>query len=135
MKKTILALFVIAVLAVSCKKDDDLDMEPPRDRGEEAIIAQNEIEEFLNNYAYNYEEFENPSEDFDYRVVIDSIEAGSDKTPLIEQVDFKMVEDPYEPEVKYKLYYLKVVQGEGPAVADAEVVHITYETWRLRTGE
>lgn len=135
MKKVILTLFAIAVLGVSCKKDDDHEVEPPRNRAEEAIAAQNEIEEFLSNYAYNYEEFENPSEDFDYRVVIDSIEAGSDKTPLIEQVDYKMVEDPYEPEVKYKLYYLKVAQGEGPAVADAEVVHITYETWRLRTGE
>src|SRR5699024_11502690 len=134
MKKTILALFAIAVLVVSCKKDDDYKEEPPRDRGEEAIAAQNEIEEFLSNYAYNYEEFENPSEDFDYRVVIDSIVAGSDKTPLIEQVDFKMVEDPFEPEVKYKLYYLKVAQGDGPAVADALNAHITYEAWKLNTN-
>lgn len=135
MKKVILILFAVSVLAVSCKKDDDYKEEPPRDRGEEAIAAQNEIEEFLSNYAYNYEDFENPREDFDYRVVFDSIAPGSDRTPLIEQVDYKMVEDLYEPEVKYKLYYLKVAQGEGPAVADAEVAHITYETWRLSNNE
>lgn len=133
MKKTILALFAIAVLVISCKKDDEHKVEPPRDRGEEAIAAQNEIEEFLSNYAYNYEDFENPSEDFDYRVVIDSIEAGSNKIPLIEQVEYKMVEDAYEPEVKYKLYYLKIAQGEGPSVSDAEVAYITYETWQLNT--
>lgn len=135
MKKVILALFAISALAVSCKKDDSYKEEPPRSRAEEAIAAQNEIEEFLSNYAYNYEDFENPSEDFDYRVVIDSINEGSNKTPLIEQVEFKMVDDPYEPQVKYKLYYLKVAQGEGVSVADAEVAHITYETWRLKTNE
>lgn len=135
MKKTILALFAIAVLSISCSKDDNLKVEPPRDRGKEAIAAQNEIEEFLSNHAYNYEDFENPSEDFDYRVVIDSLVAGSGKIPLIEQVDFKMVEDPYEPQVEYKLYYLKVAQGEGAAVADAEVAYITYEAWRLSNNE
>lgn len=131
MKKVILALFAISVLAISCKKDDNYKEEPPRDRAEEAIFAQNQIEEFLSKNAYNYEEFENPSEGFDYRVVIDSIVPGSGKTPLIEQVDYKMVEDVYEPAVKYKLYYLKVAQGEGPAVDSAEVAHITYESWRL----
>lgn len=136
MKKVILTLFAVAVFGVSCKKDDSHeDLEPPRDRGEEAIAAQNEIEEFLSNHAYNYEDFENPSEDFDYRVVIDSIRTGDDRTPLIDQVDFKMVEDPFEPEVKYKLYYLKVAQGEGPTVSDAIKAHITYEAWKLSTNE
>lgn len=135
MKKVILALFALSVLVVSCKKDDDHKQEPPRDRGEEAIVAQNEIEEFLSAHTYNYEEFENPTSDFDYRVVIDSMEAGSGRTPLIEQVEYKMVDDVFEPNVKYKLYYLKVAQGEGAAVTDAEVVYITYETWRLSNNE
>lgn len=135
MKKVILALFAASVLVVSCKKDDDHKMEPPRDRGEEAIAAQNEIEEFLSAHTYNYEDFENPTADFDYRVVIDSIVPGSNRTPLIEQVESKTVEDPYESDVKYKMYYLKVAQGEGAAVADAEVVYITYESWRLLTNE
>lgn len=135
MKKVILALFAVSVLVVSCKKDDDYKQEPPRDRGEEAIAAQNEIEEFLNSYSYNYEEFENPSEDFDYRVVMDSIQPGSNKIPLMEQVEYKTVEDPYEPDVKYKLYYLKVEQGTGDAVAEAEQVYITYESYRIRTNE
>ncbi len=135
MKKIILALFAASVLVVSCKKDDDYKEEPPRDRGEEAIAAQNEIEEFLSKHAYNYEDFENPSEDFDYRVVFDSIAEGSGKTPLIDQVEYKIVEDPYESNVTYKLYYLKVEQGEGDPVSDAEVAYITYETWRMRTGE
>lgn len=135
MKKVILTLFAASVLIVSCKKDDEHKVEPPRDRGEEAIAAQNEIEDYLSNYAYNYEDFENPTEDFDYRIVMDSIEAGSGKTPLIEQVESKTVEDPFEPGVKYKLYYLKVAQGEGTAVADAEVAFITYESWRLSSNE
>lgn len=136
MKKVILALFAVSVLVMSCKKDDDSQDESlkPRDRGEEAIAAQNEIEEFLSNYAYNYEDFENPIEGFDYRVVIDSILPGNDKIPLIEQVEYKMVEDPFEPEVKYKLYYLKVAEGEGTAIVDAEVAHITYEAWSLKNN-
>lgn len=135
MKKVIFALFAVSVLVVSCKKDDDYKEDPPRDRGEEAIAAQNEIEEFLNSYAYNYEDFENPSEEFDYRVVIDSIIPGSNKIPLIEQVEYKTVEDPYESSVKYKMYYLKVAQGEGAAVADAEAAYITYESWRMLSNE
>ncbi|HLW14684.1 MAG TPA: hypothetical protein VKX30_04215 [Flavobacteriaceae bacterium] len=137
MKKVILALFAVSVLVISCKKDDDNKDESlkPRDRGEEAIAAQNQIEEYLTNYAYNYEDFESPVEGFDYRVVIDSILPGSDKIPLIEQVEYKMVEDPYEPEVKYKLYYLKVAQGEGKPVDGAEAAHITYEVWNLETNE
>src|SRR5699024_6712062 len=56
-------------------------------------------------------------------------------TPLIDQVEYKIVEDPYESNVTYKIYYLKVEQGEGDPVSDAEVAYITYETWRMRTGE
>lgn len=135
MKKVILLLFVASILVVSCKKDDSFKEEPPRDRGKEAIAAQNEIEEFLTKYTYNYEDFENPSEDFNFRIVIDSIVPGSNKKPLIDLVSYKTVEDPEDSKVKYKLYYLKVRQGKGPAMADAEIAYITYEAYRVRDNK
>jgi len=134
MRKIILAVFAVSLL-VACSKDDDAKQEPPRDRGEEAIAAQNQIEEFLSKHAYYYEDFEDPDVDFDYRVIIDSIAPGSDRIPLIEQVEYKTVVDPYEPNVNYKLYYLKVEKGSGNAVVDAEVAYITYEIYRLSNNE
>lgn len=135
MKKVLLLLFVASILVVSCKKDDTYKEEPPRDRGKEALAAQNEIEGFLSKYTYNYEEFENPSADFDFRIVMDSIAPGSNKTPLIDLVSYKTVEDPEDSKVKYKLYYLKVEQGKGVAMKDAQAAYITYEAYRVRDNQ
>lgn len=107
-------LIMILTITVSCKKDDDDGpiVTPPRDRGEEAIRAQAEIETFLETHFYNYEEFQADPENF--KLKFDTI-AGDNalKIPLIDQVTFKEVKDFVDNTVVYKMYYLKVREGGG----------------------
>lgn len=125
----ILALTVL--MLGSCGNDDDGNNgEPPRDRAEEALAGQIEIENFLNTHFYNYEDFANPPADFDYKIVLDTIAGdNSNKTPLIDQVDFKTVQDRFDSDVTYKLYYLTARQGSGESPAFPDIANATYEAY------
>jgi hypothetical protein len=124
---TVLGFIFITVL--SCKKNDDgVDVIPPRDRGEEAIASQAEIETYLATHFYNYEEFDNPPADFKFLIKFDTIAGdNSSKTPLIDQVSSKMVPDRVDETVSYNLYYLVVIQGEGESPNFPDIATITYE--------
>jgi hypothetical protein len=121
-------LIVMLIVTVSCKKDDDDGPTPlpPRDRGEEAIRAQAEIEEFLETHFYNYEEFQADPENF--KLVFDTIAGdNASKTPLIDQVTFKEVNDVVDNTVTYKLYYLNVRQGGGDRPHFSDYTINTYD--------
>ncbi len=121
-------LIIVLGLTVSCKKDDNgPDVIPPHDRGEEAIKAQAEIEEFLETHFYNYEEFDTPPLDFDYKIKFGVIaDSNATKTPLIEQVSFKEVRDRIDTDVTYKMYYLKVREGEGDSPHFSDAITTNY---------
>ncbi len=132
MKKVIYLITICLtsiVLFNSCNNDDDgPETVPLRDRTEEAVAAQLEIEEYLETHFYNYEDFENPSAEFDFRIVFDTIAGdNSNKIPLIEQVNSKMVRDRVEEGLMYKLYFLKVIQGGGVSPNFPDIVNNTYE--------
>ncbi|MGO3183513.1 MAG: FKBP-type peptidyl-prolyl cis-trans isomerase [Aequorivita sp.] len=121
-------LIVMLAVTVSCKKDDDGPDPPvpPRDRGEEAISAQAEIESFLETHFYNYEDFEADPNNF--KIKFDTIEGDNAlKTPLMEQVTFKEVNDINDTDVTYKLYYLKVREGGGDRPHFSDYTTNTYE--------
>lgn len=123
-------IFVFIFLSIlSCGPDDeDPNVTPPRDRGEEALVAQAEIEDFLATHFYNYEDFENPPADFDFKIILDTIGGdNSDKTPLIDQVEFKTVNDRLEEDVSYKLYYLVALQGLGAPPEFPDIAIVNYE--------
>ena len=118
------------ILVSSCGGDDDPEDNfiPARDRAEENIDSTLEVERYLNTHFYNYEEFENPPAGFDFKIRFDTIaDANADKTPLIDQVDFKMVQDRVNDDVSYKLYYLKVIEGQGDQPSFPDIVRINYE--------
>lgn len=118
----------ISLTVLSCKKDDGVDVIPPRDRGEEAIASTAEIETYLATHFYNYEEFDNPPTDFNFRIKFDTIAGdNSSKTPLIDQVSSKMVPDRVDETASYKIYYLTAIQGEGESPNFPDVTTITYE--------
>ncbi|WP_347374967.1 hypothetical protein [Aequorivita sp. Q41] len=121
-------LLAVLTVTVSCKKDDEDApiVIPPHDRGEEATIAQAEIEAFLETHFYNYEEFQADPENF--KLKFDTIAGdNASKTPLIEQVTFKEVKDRVDTSVSYKLYYLKVREGEGDRPNFSDFTINTYD--------
>lgn len=121
-------LVVVLLIVSSCKKDDEVDIVPPRDRSAEVGPSTEEIETYLNTHFYNYEEFENPPANFDKKIRFDTIAGdNASKTPLIEQVSFKMVTDKVDESVEYKLYYLSVFEGEGFQPQSSDIAHVTYE--------
>ncbi|MBX2827256.1 MAG: hypothetical protein KTR22_03805 [Flavobacteriaceae bacterium] len=127
----LLALISLTFLtALSCRNDDgNIEFIPARDRGEEVAASTTIIEDYLQTHFYNYEEFENPPADFDFKIRFDTIAGdNSDKTPLINQVDFKMVPDRVDEGVEYKLYYLNVEQGGGATKPEfPDIAVVTYE--------
>ncbi len=128
----VVILLTLMVGLVSCGKDDDSSdkPEPPRERGPEAERAQNEIEAFLSTHFYNYEDFETNPDNF--KIKFDTIAGdNADKTPLIEQVEFKEVKDFVDNSVTYKLYYLKVREGGGDRPHFCDYTTNTYEGRKL----
>lgn len=125
----IIGLF-LAVLNISCEKDDDNpggETVPPRDRGEQEIDDQKALEAYLATHFYNYEDFESPSEGFDYTVRFDSIdEAHADKTPLIESELLERKTVTYD-SVEYTLYILKIREGLGEQPTFADSTFVTYK--------
>ena len=127
----ILCLLVALVGLSGCRNDDNNggpEAIPARDRGEESLAAQTEIEEFLQTHFYNYEEFENPPADFDFNIVFDTIAGdNSDKIPLIQQVSSKTVTDREESDVEYTLYYLDAITGGGEDLQYPDIASIAFE--------
>jgi hypothetical protein len=122
---TLVFLFVI-----SCGDDDDIEDNfiPARDRAIENVESTLEVERYLNTHFYNYEEFQSPPAGFDFKIKFDTISgANIDKIALINQVDSKMVQDRVNSDVQYKLYYLKVIDGDGEQPSFPDITRINYE--------
>ena len=86
-----IGLLIIALFTVTCSSDDDDDGISSafvlRDRGEQSILEDEMIRSYLQTHFYNYEEFQNPPADFDFKIRFDSITGvNADKIPLIDQV-------------------------------------------------
>ena len=138
-KNTLLVLCCTA-LWVSCNNEDDNILPgievPPRDLAEVAVEDDAEIRAFLQTHFYNYEEFQTPPADFDYRIRIDTIAGeNADKTPLIDQVSSAVVTvtpeelnlDQESGEVPHTYYYLEARAGVGvsPTTGDSVLTRYT----------
>lgn len=120
-------LTVMLATTVSCKKDESIPPPPPpHDRGEEAVLAQAEIEEFLETHFYNYEEFQ--ADPVNFKLKFDTIAGeNASKIPLIDQVLSKEVTDRVDETVTYTLYYLKVREGLGDRPHYTDYTTNTYD--------
>ncbi|SFU38809.1 hypothetical protein SAMN05216480_102157 [Pustulibacterium marinum] len=127
---SIFSFFVAtAFVAISCKNDDDVSIEPPRDVTEVMLEDDEELQEFLATHFYNYEEFETPSEDFNYKIVFDTISGdNANKTALLDQVQDTTVyiDDADGEAVAHKLYYLTVREGIGERPHSCDSVFVRY---------
>ncbi|MBQ4916248.1 FKBP-type peptidyl-prolyl cis-trans isomerase [Maribacter sp. MMG018] len=129
----------------SCKNDDDDQVEvvPPRSIIEVSTEDDEEIVSFLKTHFFNYEDFQNPPADFDYKIVFDTIAGdNSDKVSIYESNELEGIEFGSEvisvkssdfgisdeEEADHTLYYLIARQGakEGkPTIGDN--VYLRYE--------
>lgn len=138
--KQIFYLFILVGTFVwSCKKDDGPDVEviPPRSLSEVAVEDEKTIQAYLKTHFYNYEEFENASADFDYKIVLDTISGNNaSKISLFDDLNLKTMtisvsssdfgRDDDEV-VNHELYYLIVRQGVGDKPTYADNVILRYE--------
>lgn len=127
-------LFLLIGMVWSCKKDDGTGLVaiPPRALDEVAAEDDASIKEFLETHFYNYEEFDNPSAEFDFRIKIDTIAgANADKIALINQAQTGSVTVSSEEfgidgneSVVHTYYYIIARSGIGvsPTVADSAFV-------------
>jgi len=124
----ILAFLVLGMVFYSCGSDDNPDgpqVVPIRDRAEQYAEDLESIESYLATHFYNYEEFNADPNTTDFEIVFDTIEGdNSTRTPLSDQVEFKMVTD--DEGVEYRLYYLKVREGLGDQVKYTDSTFMSY---------
>jgi len=135
LNKFFILSFISALTLISCDEDDNGNSPEieERDPEEQAIADEDSINNFLDTHFYNYEEFENPDEDFDYMVRIDTIAGeNSDKTPLSEEENL-MMKTVVNNDVEYSMYVLKVREGEGqqPKFTDSTLVNYRGELLNL----
>ncbi|WP_051907725.1 FKBP-type peptidyl-prolyl cis-trans isomerase [Flavimarina sp. Hel_I_48] len=126
-KKVILSLVLATMALISCNKDDDNNGPAPvpdRDREEVKAESDSTITAYLETHYYNYEEFDNPSEDFDYKIRFGELKGeNADKKSLLEDVT---VQEINFADVNYKLYTLVVREGEGKQATYADSVYMNY---------
>lgn len=133
MYKIVKCLFIVlglGLLIVSCNNDDDTSATAVRDVTEVATENDQEIISYLETHFYNYEAFENPPENFDFRVVFDTIAADNvNKTALINEQELitKTVNiDDNGTEVPHKLYLLIVREGGGTSPTRVDSTFVRY---------
>lgn len=129
----IVCFFILLTVVWSCKNDDDdgTISVPPQTLSETAITNDAEIKTFLQTHFYNYEEFQNPPADFDFKIKFGLLADDASKIPLIDQVQTKLITElsstfgrTDDEEVQHTLYYLSARDGvgESPTIGDNTVV-------------
>jgi len=141
-KNFILSVLSLFFIVVSCKKNDDdgIELIPLRDEAEvyeENII---EIEEYLDSHSFNYEDFDFdtpnspandnfvlklevvPEDNPNSRTLLSEM-TGGDPGSLLDVLQSKIVE---QNGIDYKLYYLKIREGEGDNLHSLDRAIVNY---------
>ncbi|MCF8714921.1 hypothetical protein JM658_08775 [Joostella atrarenae] len=132
--KILMPVLLFTCLFFACNNDDDDSGTTIEVRDVAEVEAEDdaELQLYLQTHFYNYEEFESPSADFDYKIVFDTIAGDNiDKTPLIDQVEEEIIEFQ---DVNHTLYYLIAREGVGESPLLGHQVVTRYEG-SLMTGE
>ncbi len=138
----IVALSALVVVLYSCNNDDGgVTIEPPRPLSEVLSEDEAEIQEYLKTHYYNYAEFENPAEDFDFKIEIKEIPDGNTElVPLKDQVESKSVKvstntDDGEKDVSHTYYYLIASEGAGESPTASDSTFVKYKGMLLDGSE
>ncbi|MER3317289.1 MAG: hypothetical protein RIB79_03270 [Allomuricauda sp.] len=142
MRYGILVFICFAVTFISCKKDDDGGVVtiPPSLLSDVAPEDDETIREFLNTHFYNYEEFKNPPEGFDYKIVIDTIAGdNANKKPMMESavpITFNVSSSHLglsdeEENIEHTLYYIEARKGGGGSPTFVDSTLVRYQGYLL----
>lgn len=136
LRRILLPVFAF-VMIWSCKKDDGPStiVVPPKDLDEVKPIDDASIESYLETHFYNYEEFNNPAADFDFKIRIDTIAGeNADKESLMDMMTARTVPVPAnrfgtegEGMINHTYYYLVARQGIGKSITVADSAYVRYE--------
>lgn len=129
MNRYIMALGLLSLaLIVSCKKDDDVSIAPPRDYGIQYVTEKADIEEYLNTHY-----IVSVNEDFDIEIdTLDAAAQGAGEISLWEQTDYPLQTKQVNlNDVDYTLYYMVLNQGAGEMPTRYDNVRVAYRGWKL----
>ena len=134
----IITVGLIALL-FSCSNDDDggIISAPPRLLSEVVIEDEAALQEYLSTHFYNYEDFENPPPDFDYRIILDTIaNENADKIALIDRPELQSLTITVDSEVfnlddgetvDHTMYFLSARNGASGSPTAADSTFLKYE--------
>ena len=133
------AIFLVLIGFWSCGNDDDglLDAEivPPQTVAETEVIDDAAIRAYLETHFYNFEEFETPPADFDFKIRIDTIAGdNADKRSLLEFVEtqtFLVQELDGDDEISHTLYFIIAREGLSTSPTIGDDVFVRFEGSRL----
>ena len=112
----------------SCKKEEEVIVELPREVGEQAILDEQSLEDFLSTHFYNYEDFQNS--DIQTKISFDTISGeNSEKKPLINQIkkstiSVKTSDGSF---VNHSIYTLVAREGIGQTPSSVDSTYVSYE--------
>jgi len=130
-----IAFFIVFIGLSSCDGDDGLleaEAIAPQTLAETVVENDSAIIAFLETHFYNYEEFETPPADFDFKVEIDTISGdNADKLPLMNFVETQTILvpelDDEDVEIAHTLYFIQAKEGEGTSPTIGDDVFVNYE--------
>lgn len=135
--RNLFSFIVLAIGLASCGTDDDFVITPARSISEVIVDDEKLLQDFFATHFYNYEEFENPAEDFDYKIVFDTISGeNSDKISILNSESFgftsvnvtsDIVGAEGDESIDHKVYYIIAREGEGAQPTFADSTFVRYE--------
>lgn len=114
------SLLLIVVFAASCKKDDGVNIPPPRDYAEQYVVEKAAIEEYLQTHYI-------ASVDEDFNIELREMSALGDEVSIWDQTEYPLLgKDVTLDGVSFTLYYLVLQEGTGESPTRADNVRVAY---------
>ena len=127
MKIKLIYIALLTTVCFSCKKEE-VEVEPPRDVGEQALTDEQSLEDFLSTHFYNYEDFEDLN--VQPKLQIDTLSGeNARKIPLIEQVRKEIIRVKVSDGsiVDHSIYTLIAREGNGTSPSSVDSTYLSYE--------
>ncbi|MDP5230537.1 MAG: hypothetical protein NWQ38_09100 [Cellulophaga sp.] len=131
-------LVIVSTVIFSCDRDNEgPTFTPPENISDILVQDEAKLQAYFETHFYNYEEFENPQPNFDYKIVIDTIAGdNSNKISLKNSPSFgfKTIDVNSEQfgatkveSIEHKVYYIIARQGVGESTTFADSTYVNYE--------